>query len=78
MKTGIVIAAIVLVLVAVGLFTFVDIDQTREGRLPDVDVSVDDPGQAPGYGVETGDIDVGTQERTVTVPDVDITPAPAD
>ncbi len=46
-----------------------DVEQTREARLPDVDV---EGGQAPAYDVDAPDVDVGTQERTVTVPDVDI------
>ncbi len=47
-----------------------DVDQTREAELPEVDVQ---GGQMPAYDVETADVDVGTEERTVTVPDVDVT-----
>jgi hypothetical protein len=47
-----------------------DVDQTQEGELPDVEVT---GGQMPEYDVETADIDVGTKEETVEVPDVDIT-----
>lgn len=47
-----------------------DVDQTREGEMPEVDVQ---GGQMPAYDVETADVDVGTEERTVTVPDVDVT-----
>ncbi len=46
-----------------------DVEQTREAKLPDVDV---EGGQAPAYDVDAPDVDVGTQERTVTVPDVDV------
>jgi hypothetical protein len=47
-----------------------DVDQTKEGELPDVEVT---GGQLPEYDVETADVDVGTEEKTVEVPDVDIT-----
>jgi hypothetical protein len=49
-------------------------EQTREGRMPDVDVQ---GGQMPRYDVDAPDVDVGTKEKTVTVPDVDIN-MPAD
>ena len=49
-----------------------DVDQTEEGSLPDVDVNVEG-GNMPEYDVETADVEVGTQEKTVTVPDVDVT-----
>ena len=46
-----------------------DVDQTREAKLPDVDV---EGGQAPAYDVDAPDVDVNTEEKTVTVPDVDV------
>ena len=47
-----------------------DVEQTEEGSLPDVDV---EGGNMPEYDVDTADVDVGTKEKTVTVPDVDVT-----
>lgn len=47
-----------------------DVDQTQEGELPEVDVR---GGQMPEFDVETADVDIGTKETTVEVPDVDIT-----
>jgi hypothetical protein len=47
-----------------------DVDQTQEGEMPEVEVT---GGQMPEYDVETADVDVGTEEKTVEVPDVDIT-----
>lgn len=47
-----------------------DVDQTEEGEMPDVDVQ---GGNMPEYDVETADVDVGTEEKTVEVPDVDVT-----
>lgn len=46
------------------------VDQTQEGELPDVTV---EGGQLPRYEVETADVEVGTREETITVPDVDVT-----
>ncbi len=67
-----VIAAVVAaVLIVAGLFYFVDVDQTREARLPDVDVQVEG-GQLPDYDVKTGSVTVGTEEAEVKVPDVDV------
>lgn len=44
-------------------------EQTQPGEAPDVDVDVDvDPGQWPQYKVNWADVDVGTREKTVTVP----------
>ena len=47
-------------------------EQTQEGELPDVDVTAEG-GQLPEYEVETADVEVGTREETVTVPDIDVT-----
>lgn len=47
-----------------------DVDQTREAELPDVDVK---GGQVPEFDVETADVDVGTEKKTIEVPDVDVT-----
>lgn len=47
-----------------------DVDQTQEGELPEVEVK---GGQMPEFDVETADVDVGTKQTTVEVPDVDIT-----
>ena len=46
-----------------------DVEQTREAELPEVDVS---GGQMPAYDVDTADIEIGTGERTIEVPTVDI------
>lgn len=48
------------------------VEKTQEGELPDVDVTAEG-GQLPEYDVQTADVDVGTREETVTVPDVDVT-----
>lgn len=87
MKTTTIVTLVVIgVIVALGLFYFIDVDQTKEAKLPDVDVTVEG-GQAPEFDVKTGDVEVGTtekkvlvpkvvmEEETVTVPTVDVEPA---
>lgn len=46
-----------------------DIDQTKEGKLPEVEVN---EGQVPEYDVETPDVDVHTESREVEVPEVEL------
>jgi hypothetical protein len=52
-----------------------DVDQTEEGEMPEVRV---EGGNMPEYDVETADVDVGTEEKTVEVPTVDIEMPDAD
>ena len=87
MKTPTIIAIVVVAVIAAVLaFIFIDVDQTRAGKLPEVNVTVEE-GQLPEFKVETGSIEVGTEEttilvpkvvmveETVTVPTVEVTPA---
>ncbi len=48
-----------------------DVDQTKNAQLPDVDVNVSG-GQAPEFDVTTPEVNVGMENRTVQVPDVDV------
>jgi hypothetical protein len=50
-----------------------DVDQTEEGRLPDVDVEVEG-GNLPEYDVDAPEVEVGTKKDTVVVetPTIDI------
>lgn len=57
-----------LILMLLG-FSACDIDQTREGELPEVDVSIDE-GQAPAYDVDWADVEIRTRTETVEVPKV--------
>ncbi|MGR3492882.1 MAG: hypothetical protein ACU0DW_12560 [Shimia sp.] len=69
MKTGTIIAAIAAVIaIALGIY-LIDIDQTQQAELPEVNV---EGGQLPEYDVETGEVVVGTTETEVEVPDVNI------
>jgi hypothetical protein len=57
-------------IVAVLLLTIgCNVERTQEARAPDVDV---DPGQWPKYDVKWADVDVGTTERTITVPKLEV------
>ena len=48
-----------------------DVDQTKEGELPDVDVNATG-GQLPEYNVEGPEVNVGMENKTVQVPTVDV------
>ena len=62
-----IIVIIVVVLMALG---FINIDQTREGKMPSVSVQ---GGQAPAFQADVGSVDVGSQNKTVQVPTVSVT-----
>ena len=65
-----------LVLLGTGL---VDINQTRPAAAPDVDASrggvTASGGQTPAFDIETGSVAVGTTQRNVAVPSVQVRPA---
>lgn len=67
-----IIGAIAAVLLAVVGFYMVDIDQTQETRLPDVDVSVEG-GQMPAFDAEVGSVEITEEEATVEVPNIEVT-----
>ena len=48
-----------------------DVDQTKEAELPDVDVNASG-GQAPEFDVDAATVNVGTENKTVQVPTVDV------
>ena len=73
MKTAAtVIGAVAIVALAIFGFYMVDIDQTQEARLPDVDVSVEG-GQMPAFDAKVGSVNITEEEVTVEVPKVDVT-----
>jgi hypothetical protein len=47
------------------------VEKTEEGRMPDVDIDVED-GNLPKYDVDAPDVDVTVRDRVIKVPDVDI------
>lgn len=72
MKTGMTVIGVVLAaVIAVFAYYMIDIDQTQEGALPDVDVSVEG-GALPEFDADVGSIEMGQAEVEVEVPDVDV------
>ncbi len=67
MNTSIKIAAVI---ASLGLAAC-DVDQTREAEAPSIDVDADS-GQLPRYDVDGPEINVGTENVIVEVPDVDV------
>ncbi|MBB4641778.1 hypothetical protein [Rhizorhapis suberifaciens] len=69
-RTLLMIILLVLV-VGVVLYAFgvIDVQQTRQARLPEVQTQ---GGQMPAFDVETPDVDVGTRNETVKVPEISI------
>lgn len=63
------ILVIVALVVAAFAFGFINIDQTKTAKLPDVKVETSG-GQAPAFDVDTADIEVGTETKTIEVPTV--------
>ena len=65
------IAILVIVALVVAAFAlgFIDINQTKTTKLPDVKVETSG-GQAPEFNVDTADVNVGTKTETIQVPTV--------
>src|SRR3546814_8160974 len=69
-RSGLIIVLLLIVIVIVLVaFGIVDITQTRQAKLPDVNT---EGGQLPGYDVDTPGIDIGTEKKQITVPDIDV------
>ncbi len=69
-RVGIIVAVIaILAIIAAFAFGLIDINQTKEMKAPDVQVS---GGQAPAFDVDTAKVDVGTRTTDVTVPKVEV------
>jgi hypothetical protein len=64
-----VIAIIVLLLIIAVATGFLNLNQTKEARLPEVQVQ---GGQAPAFDANVGAVDVGTKNETIKVPDNDV------
>ena len=48
-----------------------DVDQTKEGELPDVEVNATG-GEMPEFDVDAPTVNVGTENKTIEVPTVDV------
>ncbi|MEO8547454.1 MAG: hypothetical protein ABI422_03705 [Sphingomicrobium sp.] len=55
-------------------FTACNVEKTQEGKMPDVNVTTTD-GQLPEYNVQGPEVNVGTENKTVEVPTIEVTPA---
>ena len=55
-------------------FTACNVEKTKDGELPDVNVTTTG-GQLPEYNVQTPEVNVGTENKVVEVPTVEVTPA---
>ena len=73
----ILILAVVVILAGVGT-GFIDIDQIRGAKAPNLSTTdngvVAKGGQAPAFEVETGSVTVGAKDATVKVPQVQVNP----
>jgi hypothetical protein len=76
----VIIVAVLAVLAALAT-GFLDINQVRGAKAPQVSATRNGVtakgGQAPTFEVETGSVEVGTRKATVKVPDLHVNP-PAD
>jgi uncharacterized protein involved in outer membrane biogenesis len=77
MRTLILILIIVIVAAIAAVATgFVDINQIRGARAPDISATTNGVtakgGQAPAFDVETGSVKVGSKDATVRVPSVEV------
>jgi len=79
MRAVILILILVVLVLLVGVATgYIDINQIRGARAPEVSATGNGiqakGGQAPAFDVETGSVQVGTRNATVTLPDVKVVP----
>lgn len=72
----ILVVLIVLAFIAYALGLF-NVDSSGEVEMPEVDVSAEG-GEVPDVQVETGDIDVGSEEVEMEVPTLDVDPVDDD
>jgi len=73
MKKTPVIAAFATGLSAFAL-TACDVEQTQEAELPEVEVQ---GGQMPEFDADVADVEIGTEEKTIDVPTINIEEADA-
>ena len=79
MRAVLLILILVVVVLLVGVASgFLDINQIRGARAPAVSTTsngvVAKGGQSPRFDVETGSVEIGTRNATVTVPEVKVVP----
>lgn len=69
MRAIVVAAILVILVIAAFAFGLVDINQTKDAKLPQVAVQ---GGQTPAFDVDTAKVAVGTKETNIEVPKVDV------
>jgi hypothetical protein len=77
MRAVLLILIVAILVVIAGIATgFLNINQIRGARAPDIAATSNGVtakgGQAPAFDVETGSVKVGTQKRTVNVPTLEV------
>jgi hypothetical protein len=63
------LATIAIAVTLAGGLSACDVDKTQEGKMPKVDVDASG-GQLPNYDVDVRDVQVGTETRTITTPEI--------
>ena len=69
--TMIIVGLLVVAALTIFALYFVDVDQTKEAKLPDVDVNVTE-GQLPKFDVDVGKVEIGPTKVEVPVPEVQL------
>jgi hypothetical protein len=77
MRAVLFILIVAILVVIAGIATgFLNIDQIRGAKAPDIAATSNGVtargGQAPAFDVETGSVKVGTKQRTVNVPTIEV------
>jgi uncharacterized protein involved in outer membrane biogenesis len=79
MRTLILVLIIIIIAIIGAIASgFVDVNQVRGARAPEVSATHNGVtakgGQAPAFDVETGSVKVGSKETTVRVPQIEVQP----
>jgi hypothetical protein len=79
MRAIILILVVLILALIAGIGTgFIDINQLRGAKAPDISATsngvVAKGGQTPSFDVQTGSVKVGTTDRTVKVPRLEVVP----
>jgi uncharacterized protein involved in outer membrane biogenesis len=79
MRAVLLILIVAVLVILAGVVTgFIDINQIRDARAPEVSAThngiVAKGGQTPAFDVETGSVEVGSRNATVKVPSLEVKP----
>ena len=70
---GWIIGGVAILAVCAAAIYLIDVDQTQEARLPNIDVDVSaESGQMPKFDVDVADVSVGSKDVNVDLPTVDV------